>query len=417
MSLRLRLHSHGPDGEQSVHLLWNEESLETIRVPVKWKDFAIPLPEGRLRPARNRLALVFSRQSSPAEHGKSSDRRPLACELASLSVIDARGREVYSLDPAHQRFSLGRGFYLPRGSLTEVQSVHWRAKPVWSLLGELGHPVGIVGYWGTWPAYEVNGFLVSSRMGIREQRQASDRLTWPPELATELVSLAPHARDLEETFARLHVADCQPPLLNEKPALRKILLQDEFYFRIARRLLPSMDRGFFSVYFRSIDVASHVSLHWRHGAQLGVGCSESVREIVDEIYVQIDRWIGDLVEMLSNRATIVLVSDHGMKSIDFAGHHAPYGIFLSAGRGVRKGSAVEGASLLDVAPTILHIFGAPIPSDMDGHVLAQIFDTQWMESHPPRYVDMDTSLTSKEEALAEGTEEVLEELRAIGYIQ
>ena len=63
------------------------------------------------------------------------------------------------------------------------------------------------------------------------------------------------------------------------------------------------------------------------------------------------------------------------------------------------------------------MFGAPIPLDMDGKLLPQIFEASWLEAHPPRYADTDTSLSSDEEAITEGREEILEQLKALGYIQ
>ena len=415
-TLRLRIHSYRPNGEQTVRLALNGKELPSISVPVRWEEISVPIPEDALRPVLNDLSLTFSKQAIPAEQGSSDDRRRLACELRSLSITDARGEIVYSLDPVHDRFSLGRGFYMPRGSLTEVQSVHWRALPMWSLLGSLGHPVGITGYWGTWPAYEVNGFLVSSRMGLRDRRN-SERVTWPPELGERLEPLAPGQDELQELLKKLHYSDCEPPLLEDRTGVQKILLQDEFYYRIARELLPTMDRGLFTVYFRSIDLASHVSLHWRHGAELREGCAETVRDIVDQAYVQVDAWIGGLLEILPEDATVIVVSDHGEQPVPGGEHHAPYGIFLAKGEGIRVGEAFHGATVLDVAPTVLHRFGAPIPLDMDGKVLPQIYESAWLAAHPPDYADIDTSFSSDEEATAEGNEEILEQLKALGYIQ
>ena len=37
----------------------------------------------------------------------------------------------------------------------------WRVRPVWEILGSLGRKVGVVGWWTTWPAQPVNGFLIS----------------------------------------------------------------------------------------------------------------------------------------------------------------------------------------------------------------------------------------------------------------
>ena len=404
-------------GTSKVWMGSEETPLQSISVPVKWEDISISIPDEALRPVRNELVLVFSRQSRPAEHGSSADRRQLACELASVKVVDSRGVRVFSLDPVHQRFSLGRGFYMPRGKVTESQSTHWRAMPYWSLLGDIGHRVGIVGHWGTFPAREVNGFLVSSRMGMKHKRRGSSGLTWPPQLAAELSELTPDSREIRSILERLHLSDCDPPLLKDKTGIQKILLQDEYYLRIARELLPTMERGLFSVYFRGIDVVSHVTLHWRHGAPLREGCGESVRSAVDQTYVQMDHWLGQLLNILPRNATVIVLSDHGEQPISGAGDHAPYGIFIASGPAIRRGVMFQGASVLDIAPSLLHMFGAPIPLDMDGKLLPQIFEASWLSTHPPRYADIDTSLSVDEEVITEGREEILDQLKALGYIQ
>lgn len=406
LRLILRLRSHRPAGEQSVQLLLNDEAIGTVRVPVEWTELTVPIPAKGLAPVRNELELVFSRQ-----------RGHRAGELAFIDVEDANGRTLFSLDPAYARERLGRGFRPPRAQLTEVQSIHWKAKPFWTLLGETGIPVGVVGYWGTWPAYEVNGFLVSSRMGIREQRTGSDRLTWPEDLASELAPLAPNVDDLKTTFERLHVSECEPPLIDSQSVLKKILMQDEYYVRIAKKLLPTMESGLFAIYLRSIDVAGHPTLHWRHGAPVPEGCPESVRGVMDATYGKVDRWIAEVLEALPRRATVVLVSDHGMQPIEGGGHHAPFGLFVASGDGIRRGSTFRGSTVLDVAPTMLYLLGSSIPLDMDGKMLASIFESAWLGSHAPRYVDADTSLTPDRDTTKEASPDAIEELKALGYIE
>jgi hypothetical protein len=415
-ALHVRMHSYAPNGEQDVQLLVNDQPLDTLRVPTNWENFVVPLPEDMLRPGTNHLTFVFSRQSRPMDQGESTDRRRLACQLAHVNVVDAKGETLVAFDPVFQRFSLIRGFYKPWGNMTEVQSVHLRSQPIWNLLGPLGHPAGIIGYWGTWPAYEVDGFMVTSRMGMAEQQQGP-RLTWPENLAQELMPLTPRVPELTDAFAQLHVSECEPPFIDTKSVFKKILLQDEFYFRVSKKLLPTMSHGLFSVYFRAIDVGSHVTLHYRHGAPIPVGCPETIRGVVDEIYIQLDRYLGELLDLVPENATVVVISDHGMRPLDHAGFHAPHGILLARGEGIRQNAAVHGASVLDIAPTLLHLFGAPIPHNMDGKLLHQLFDRQWLMSHLPRYAEIDTSRSTEEKALTEGRDEILEELRALGYIQ
>ena len=50
------------------------------------------------------------------------------------------------------------------------------------------------------------------------------------------------------------------------------------------------------------------------------------------------------------------------------------GIFIAYGPDIKKGERLKKISILDLAPTILHLMGIPIPDDMDGRVLTEIFE-------------------------------------------
>ena len=54
------------------------------------------------------------------------------------------------------------------------------------------------------------------------------------------------------------------------------------------------------------------------------------------------------------------------------GDHEETGVLLAYGKGI-KPSKIEGARTYDLVPTILHILKLPIPHDMDGKVLKDIF--------------------------------------------
>ncbi len=56
------------------------------------------------------------------------------------------------------------------------------------------------------------------------------------------------------------------------------------------------------------------------------------------------------------------------------GDHRMEGVLIASGAGVRAGAKPEGATLLDIAPTILHLLGVPVPGDMDGRPLDELFD-------------------------------------------
>src|SRR5205085_4673898 len=78
-----------------------------------------------------------------------------------------------------------------------------------------------------------------------------------------------------------------------------------------------------------------------------------------------------------HRAWIEQIDPHQPENLQYftskSGTHRDYGIFLAQGSVIRAGATLEGACMTDLAPTILHLLGVPVPDDMDGHVLEEIF--------------------------------------------
>jgi hypothetical protein len=64
------------------------------------------------------------------------------------------------------------------------------------------------------------------------------------------------------------------------------------------------------------------------------------------------------------------------------GYHDPVGLMIMKGAGVRKGGQVSECTTLDIAPTILHLLGLPIPSYMKGRVLEEAFQVARSVSVP-----------------------------------
>ena len=95
-----------------------------------------------------------------------------------------------------------------------------------------------------------------------------------------------------------------------------------------------------------------------------------------------------------------------------------HGILLGRGPELRTGMLVEGARIIDFAPTILHSFGVEVPSDMDGRVLEEIFTEQYMAENPVRtseaaeYVAPESTGAMTDEE----SEEIRQRLRGLGYL-
>jgi predicted AlkP superfamily phosphohydrolase/phosphomutase len=101
------------------------------------------------------------------------------------------------------------------------------------------------------------------------------------------------------------------------------------------------------------------------------------------------------------------------------GEHTLEGVLTAAGKHIRKGSTIVGATIMDLAPTILYRMGLPIPDDMDGQVLTDLFEHQFLGANTPlkaRAFEQaaDRHVSASERAADEET--ILERLKGLGYI-
>jgi predicted AlkP superfamily phosphohydrolase/phosphomutase len=61
----------------------------------------------------------------------------------------------------------------------------------------------------------------------------------------------------------------------------------------------------------------------------------------------------------------------GAKGGSMNGSHRPEGIWILAGAGVQPAGQVAGAEIIDVAPTLLHLLGVPLPGHFEGRALTE----------------------------------------------
>lgn len=49
------------------------------------------------------------------------------------------------------------------------------------------------------------------------------------------------------------------------------------------------------------------------------------------------------------------------------------GVLIGAGRAIERDALIHGATVLDIAPTVLQLLGLPVPRDLDGRIIAEAF--------------------------------------------
>lgn len=97
---------------------------------------------------------------------------------------------------------------------------------------------------------------------------------------------------------------------------------------------------------------------------------------------------------------------------------APPGIIAVHGPGIRKNQHLSTASVYDITPTALMALGLPIARDFDGNPLTELFEPDWLQNHPIRSIDSYGNRTVSENLITtQGDSRMLDELRALGYIQ
>lgn len=102
-----------------------------------------------------------------------------------------------------------------------------------------------------------------------------------------------------------------------------------------------------------------------------------------------------------------------------SGGHSPHGAFIAFGRNIRRdGKRIEGSCIYDITPTILHMLGIPIPDDLDGHVLKEIFpEGSEIRERSPQYRHYSLEHGKSVPSFTDAEEkQVRERLEKLGYM-
>ncbi len=100
------------------------------------------------------------------------------------------------------------------------------------------------------------------------------------------------------------------------------------------------------------------------------------------------------------------------------GRHRASGIFVAAGPDICPGVRLEGARIVDVAPTVLYALGLPIPKDVDGHPLLEIFTDETRALQPVEYASPQRHGSRGEEPAydEDDLDEMERRLQGLGYV-
>ncbi len=357
----------------------------------------------------------------------------------------------------------------PTGDSRPVMSssYHRLVPALWNIASFFGLKVGFAGWWATYPAEEVNGFIVSDRATIR--RQNVDKLytrthnikidtkphreedIYPPEFFGAIRALFRQPKDLRadefHLFAELSEEEMEEirtePLDTHVPMsiIMRTYLEDSATFGICLDQIREQRLNLVGLWLGGVDASEHLFWQYFRPQDYDVHVPDpklvkKYAEVIPKNYEYIDGWLGHALEAVDGTWTIVVLSDHGHHAktdfgktgntkeyyLPWSGEHldAPDGIFILSGRHAKKGGdrrlTIE---LADVAPTVLHLLGVPVGEDMDGRVAREFIDDSFMTAHPIRKfptLDILPWKPRQTSPLPEVAAETLEKLKALGYI-
>jgi len=316
------------------------------------------------------------------------------------------------LDPSVHGVLDFREFDPPSGLLVPISGRSREVPAFWNVAGQKGLTVGVVGWWATYPAEEVNGFLLSDRLSsfYGPALAASPATVFPPGAATLVANVAKSvdaaldARSLQgfldvpaaEMERRLREGRSSDPVVGTRGVLRSTALLGRAGLELYDRARPQV----FCLYVNATDEIAHLLAPYTEPALPGTSPEDRQRygRGMENVYAFVDRLVGTLADRArKDGATLVVLSDHGFKwgqerpslekhaATDFrtaAFWHRLDGILLADGPDVVADPSRKPASVFDVAPTFCALLRLSPDKRAKGRMLEDLFRPGTLERQP-----------------------------------
>jgi predicted AlkP superfamily phosphohydrolase/phosphomutase/tetratricopeptide (TPR) repeat protein len=285
---------------------------------------------------------------------------------------------------------------LPDGSgVRPITLLSRQTKAVWNILNQNGYRSIVAGWWPSHPAEPLNGVMVSNHFS--QPVGPPDKIPplpagtiHPASLAKSLAELRVNPMELTGEFLRLFVPNYdQVDQAKDKRLhmLGKIIAETMSIHAVATELLETQEWDFAGIYYSGLDHFGHgfMSYHPPRLPRISPADFEIYQHVIANAYRYHDAMLGTLLNFADDNTTVILMSDHGFHPDDQRPEYIPaepagpaiehrhFGVLCLKGPGLRVNEPILGASLLDICPTILSLFGLPPGKDMDGKVLLTAF--------------------------------------------
>ncbi len=286
-----------------------------------------------------------------------------------------------------------------------------KKEPFWSILSKKGVTVGMANVPATFPVLPVNGYMISGMLtrgkncedGVLCAPKLSEveggAAVYPPAFKSELMSkVGDFYIDCERMPAAEELKGHESQVIASW--LEKVQVIRDQQTRLFDYLLTNHPTDFTWL----VQSCEDRTGHWLYPiAPYNAGYNPKINGVRPDAfpsqYIAFDKVLGTILQHVDSNTYLMIVSDHGIKPLrgfedtdpmahmdhekttpvvakhDFADGDEVPGSFIAMGPGIKQDYRLMGlsASVYDIAPTVLHLYGIEQPPEMRGHVLTEIF--------------------------------------------
>ena len=269
-----------------------------------------------------------------------------------------------------------------------------RAPAVWDIAAAFGRPSQVTNWWTAWPPTSRDLTVFDTPLELLPNA------IYPPDVAARAESLVVPVetigydqvrRFLNVTAAEYDSAVTSGGASDPINIFRTVLAKTWSDHRVAINLFTDeRQRGrdplLIMMSYDGTDAVNHLFAPFHPPYREGIA-ENSYRKYwpaVANYYAEVDRLIGEWMNVLPRETTVIIVSGHGFRwgknrpdeipagRAALSDHRNP-GVFIAYGPLVAPSRAIHAMSIYDIAPTTLMLLGLPQSTEMPGHVSTWAF--------------------------------------------
>ncbi len=346
---------------------------------------------------------------------------------------------------------------MPNGARVPVTSTSRKARAIWEIAGRRGLTAGVIGYWASWPAERIDGYVITDHANPAfSEFMFEDGRLWAgadPSRLKQLrrdfypLDLAPilarhwQSRD-EYPYADMQrrggFTDAQMEQLRRAPwnvfedyysLLKSMYRVDYPLFLVAKDLIQRRPTDLVMLYLHGPDPIQHMAWDLAEPEAYAVPNPnlERDRGLVEGVYRAADTMLGELLAEVGPETWVIVASDHGAEPSPKAtgnprqgrpGEHpkSAKGVLFIRGPEVKAGVRIRGATPYDLMPTFAWLLGLPLSEEFEGRILTEAFSERFVASQPVRKVASYGPRETSSPQASPADQLMLELLKGLGYI-